>query len=229
MFVLGSTEFGAQRARVGVELVCCPSPSPVRGHLPLSGPLPVAGETKGWETRSCLIGPSGRPLEQSHPDPGVSPRSRGVTQILGSHLDPPSLRRLGEVRAGCTRRCVVVEPDPQRAGDLTGLHDGVWGSSAPFPPRSAELTPLGCLDQPGILTSAVTGELDAPRSTWPGPQHPARLRPDVTEVSSRAEGWGAFGGTVQQAGAAAFLGRLEGPRGWQTDPASSTALAPGLQ
>lgn len=143
VFVLGSTEFGAQRARVGVELVSCPSPSPVRGHLPLSGPLPVAGETKGWETRSCLIGPSGWPLEQSHPDPGVSPRSRGVTQIPGSHLDPPSLRRLGEVRAGCTRRCVVVEPDPQRAGDLTGLHDGVWGSSAPFHTAQCRAHSLG--------------------------------------------------------------------------------------
>lgn len=60
------------------------------------------------------------------------------------------------------------------------------------PPLSAELTPLGCLDQPGILTNAVTREPDAPRSTWPGPHPPARLRPDVAEASSRDKGAGAF-------------------------------------
>lgn len=156
-------QFGARRVRAGVELEAgwsSPSPSPVRGRLLFSGPVPCGwGNQRLGATLVCrrakLAGARTASLG-----------SRGLTQIPGSHPDLPCLCRLGEV-------CVIMEPDPQGAGDLTGLHDGVWGSTAPFPSLSAELTPLGCLDQPRILTSAVTREPDALRSTWPGPHPPA--------------------------------------------------------
>lgn len=123
VFVLGPTEFRARRVRAGVELEAGwsgPSSSPVRGRLLFSGPFPCGWGNQGLG--ATLV----RRRAKSVGARAASPGSWGLTQIPGSHPELPCLHRLGKV-------CVIVKPDPQEAGNLTGLHDGVWGSTAPFP------------------------------------------------------------------------------------------------